>query len=198
MDRINDPSGADSSVGETPSSAIFSDGSKTKDDPKSLYRHMIHPCTPGIPTTYIPRNRRMDRRKSMMIKKTQRTLMNPNMMYKKSRGYYYNPLLYYKRNIDKTYYYKYFKSYSHDHRLLISNNQCQCPKGKIHDTNCPWYNPDIIYILDTKGDLSIIEQAAKQKIYQMYQNTLNNPPESCGCGTAAENCLHGTQHRNCG
>ena len=70
--------------------------------------------------------------------------------------------------------------------MLTSENECQCPRGKIHDTNCPWYNPDIIYILDTKGDLSISEQAAQQKIYQMYQNTLNNPPESCGCGTAAE------------
>ena len=48
------------------------------------------------------------------------------------------------------------------------------------------YYTDIIYILDTKGDLSTSEQAAQQKIYQMYQNTLNNPPESCGCGTAAE------------
>ena len=66
----------------------------------------------------------------------------------------------------------------------MNDDEWHCTQGKIHDTNCPWYNPDIIYILDTKGDLSISEQAAQQKLYQMYQNTLNNPPESCGCGTA--------------
>ena len=65
-------------------------------------------------------------------------------------------------------------------------SECQCPRGKMHHSNCPWYNPDIIYILDTKGDLSTSEQAAQQKIYSMYQNTTNNPPEICGCGTAAE------------
>ena len=53
---------------------------------------------------------------------------------------------------------------------------------------------DIIYILDNNNDLSTSELAAQQKIYQMYQSTLNNPPESCGCGTAAGNSLHGTQH----
>ena len=60
------------------------------------------------------------------------------------------------------------------------------PRGKIHDSNCSWYHPDIIYILDTKGDISTSEQAAQQKMYQMYQNTLNNPPENCAYGTAAE------------
>ena len=69
--------------------------------------------------------------------------------------------------------------------MLMSDEECQCPRGRLHDSKCPWYNPDVIYILDKKDDLSISEQAAQQKIYQMYQNTLNNPPESCGCGTAA-------------
>ena len=45
-------------------------------------------------------------------------------------------------------------------------------------------DPDIIYILDTKGNFSTSEQAAQQKIYSMYLNTTNNPPENCGCGTA--------------
>ena len=108
-----------------------------------------------------------------------------------SRGHYYNPLVYYKGNKGKTYYYQYFKPYSYDFRMLQNDEkgdpiECLCPRGKVHFTTCPWYNPDIIYILDTKGDLSTSEQAAQQKIYQMYQNTLNNPPESCGCGTAAE------------
>ena len=62
---------------------------------------------------------------------------------------------------------------------------CHCPRGKIHHFNCPLYNPDIIYIIDTKNDLSTSEQAAQQKIYNMYQNATNHPPENCGCGTAA-------------
>ena len=64
--------------------------------------------------------------------------------------------------------------------------ECLCSRGKMHFSKCPWYNPDIIYIPDNDNDLSVSEQAAQQKIYKMYQNTLNNPPESCGCGTAAE------------
>ena len=67
-----------------------------------------------------------------------------------------------------------------------------CPRGKIHHFKCPWYNPDIIYIIDTKNDLSTSEQAAQQKIYNMYQNTTNNPPENCGCGTAAAIAYMGT------
>ena len=80
VERANDPSSAASSVGETPSSVNFSDGSKTKDDPKESYLHVIHPSTPGIPSAYISRNRRMDKRRSMMIKKTQRTLMNQKVI----------------------------------------------------------------------------------------------------------------------
>ena len=106
------------------------------------------------------------------------------VIYKKNKCYYYNPLLYYKRNLDKTFYYQYFKPYCHGHRMLMNDYECQCPRGKLQDTNYPWYNPDIIYMLDTKGDLLISEQAAQQKIYRMYQNNRNNLPESCCCGTA--------------
>ena len=63
VDKIQDASGAASSVSEIPSSANFSDGSQTKDDPPCLNLHVIHPCTPGITITYNPRNRRMDRRR---------------------------------------------------------------------------------------------------------------------------------------
>ena len=113
-----------------------------------------------------------------------------------SRGHYYNPLVYCNRHKGKTYYYQYFKPYSYDFRMLQNDEkgdpiECLCPRGKVHFTTCPWYNPDIIYILDTKGDLSTSEQAAQQKIYQMYHKTLNNPPESCGCGTAAERAYMG-------
>ena len=74
--------------------------------------------------------------------------------------------------------------------MLLNNEygepiKCQCPKGKIHHKQCPWYNPDIIYIIDFQEDLSPSKLAAQQKIY-IYQNTIHNPPEHCGCGTAAE------------
>ena len=62
--------------------------------------------------------------------------------------------------------------------------KCHCHRGKVHHFICPWYNPAVIYIIDTKGDLSTSKQAGQQKIYNMYQNTTNNPPENCGCGTA--------------
>ena len=66
---------------------------------------------------------------------------------------------------------------------------CQCPKTEPHDTKCEWYDPNIIYILETQGDISASEEAAQQKIYHLYLNSLNsthNPPEYCGCGTAEQ------------
>ena len=91
----------------------------------------------------------------------------------------------------KTYYFKYFKAYAGDHRMLVKNDygepiKCHCPEGKIHHVQCPWYHPDVIYIIDFQEDLSSIELAAQQKIYNIYQDTIHNPPENCGCGTAAE------------
>ena len=64
--------------------------------------------------------------------------------------------------------------------------KCHCPEGKIHNVQCPWYHPDVIYIIDSQEDLSSIELAAQQKIYIIYQNTTHNTPEHCGCGTVAE------------
>ena len=104
----------------------------------------------------------------------------------KSKGVSYYPFLTYKRNHDKIFYYKYFRPYSHDYRRLRMEEECQFPQGELHSTKCEWYEPETIYILDTQGDISASEEAAQQKIYHMYLNTLNNPPEHCGCGTAAE------------
>ena len=188
VDKIQDPSGAASSVGEKPSSAEFLNGSKTSHDPQES----ILPCDLSLhsrDTNIIKTQKQKNEQKEMddgkEVPMNSDETKGDGVMYRKSSGYYYNPFLYYKRNLDKTYYYQYFKPYSHDHRMLMCDDECHCPRGKIHDSNCSWYNPDIIYILDTKGDLSISEQDAQRKIYQMYQNTLSNPPESCGCGTAA-------------
>ena len=91
----------------------------------------------------------------------------------------------------KTYCYKYFRPYKYDWRLLLTNDnggpiKCTCPRGRIHDKKCVWYNPNHINIPDTRNDLSISEQAAQGKIYDMYQNTQNGQQELCECGTAAE------------
>ena len=99
--------------------------------------------------------------------------------------------LYCTSSTGKTYSFKYFKAYPHDHRMLLNDDygepiKCHCPEGKIHHVQCPWYHPDVIYIIDFQEDLSSIELAAQQKIYNIYQNTIHNPPEHCGCGTAAE------------
>ena len=110
---------------------------------------------------------------------------------KKSRGIYYNPLLYCTSSTGKNYYFMFFKAYPYDHRILLNDDygqliKCQCPEGKIHHVQCPWYHPDVIYIMDFQENLSSSELAAQLKIYNIYQNTIHNPPEHCGCGTAAE------------
>ena len=105
---------------------------------------------------------------------------------KKRKGFSYYPFLTYKRDTNKTFYYKYFRPYSHDYRRLRMEEKCQCPKAEPHSNKCEWYEPNIIYILDTQGDISASEEAAQQKIYHMYLNSLQNPPEYCGCRTAAE------------
>ena len=45
---------------------------------------------------------------------------------KKRKGFSYYPLLTYKRDLDKTFYYKYFRPYSHDYRRLRMEEDCQC------------------------------------------------------------------------
>ena len=199
QDKIQDTSGA-ASENDITSSADLSDGYKAIDDPQvseSLHDSSLHSRDTN---TIHSENQRNGQKKMSGDNHNEESPMdlgddsnktNENKgngkTEKKSRGYYYNPLVYHTSVTGKTYYYQYFKPYSHDHRMLKAeqSRECHCPKGKIHHFNCPWYNPDIIYILDTKGDLSTSEQAAQQKIYNMYQNTKNSPPENCGCGTKA-------------
>ena len=49
---------------------------------------------------------------------------------KKRKGFSYYPLLTYKRDLDKTFYYKYFRPYSHDYRRLRMEEDCQCPQNR--------------------------------------------------------------------
>ena len=106
---------------------------------------------------------------------------------KKNRGIW----LYCTSSTGKLYSFKYFKAYPHDHRMLLNDDygepiKCHSPEGKIHHVQCPWYHPDVIYIIDFQEDLYSIELAAQQKIYNIYKDTIHNPSENCGCGTAAE------------
>ena len=64
---------------------------------------------------------------------------------------------------------------------------CTCPRGGLHNEQCPWYHPEVINVPDIENNLSTSEQAAQGKIYDMYhQNSQHVQQESCGCGTAAE------------
>ena len=77
---------------------------------------------------------------------------------KKNRGIW----LYCTSSTGKLYSFKYFKAYPHDHRMLLNDDygepiKCHCPEGKIHHAQCPWYHPDVIYIIDFQEDLSSIE-----------------------------------------
>ena len=93
---------------------------------------------------------------------------------KKRKGFSYYPLLTYKRDLDKTFYYKYFRPYSHDYRRLRMEEDCQCPQTEPHDTKCEWYDPNIIYILEAPDDISASEEAAQQKIYDLYMSSMNS------------------------
>ena len=118
---------------------------------------------------------------------------------KKRKGFAYYPLLTYKKNLDKTYYYKYFRPYSHDYRRLRVEEDCQCPKTEPHDTGCEWYDTNIIYILEDQNDISASEEAAQQKIYDLYMKSMSTSlhlKEACGCGSAAEIAYMG-HHTGC-
>ena len=92
----------------------------------------------------------------------------------------------------KTYSFRYFKAYKFDWRVVMNYQNeepmlCTCPRGRLHNQQCPWYHPEVINVPDIENTLSTIEQAAQGKIYDLYQqNTQNGQQEPCGCGTAAE------------
>ena len=76
---------------------------------------------------------------------------------------------------------------------------CQCPNSEPHDTKCEWYDPNIIYILEAPDDISASEEAAQQKIYDLYMKSMNSShhqTECCGCGSAAEIAYMG-HHTGC-
>ena len=97
----------------------------------------------------------------------------------------FKPLMYYNRHLDRYYYFRYFKSYKYDHRLLEMGHDCGCLPRRLHKTSCSCYDDNSICLIDTQADLSISEKTAQHKIYKIYMETLNNLPDECGCGTLA-------------
>ena len=75
----------------------------------------------------------------------------------------FKPLMYYNRHLDRHYYFRYFKPYMFDHRLLTMGHDCGCPMRRLHKTSCSWYDSDNIYMIDTQADLSISEKSASAK-----------------------------------
>ena len=173
------------------SSAELSVSYKTTAKPESLYKQSLHSrdssklkSTTQKEVESITDDTPMDLEVDTKEDECRIPLGTPK---KKNRGIW----LYCTSSTGKLYSFKYFKAYPHDHRMLLNDDygepiKCHCPEGKIHHVQCPWYHPDVIYIIDFQEDLSSIELAAQQKIYNIYQNTIHNPPEHCGCGTAAE------------
>ena len=150
-------------------------------------------------TKVLQKDLKKKRKKGKNEKETTRTVENPMLIddeepdedriIKKRKGFSYYPLYTYKRNLDKTFYYKYFKPCSHDYRRLRMEEDCTCSETEPHNTNCEWYDPDTIFILDAINDISASEEAALQQIYDLYMASLNSShphKEECGCGTAAE------------
>ena len=119
----------------------------------------------------------------------QKTDDNQSIMYalmsKRSNYVCFKPLIYYNKQLDRNYYYKFFKPYTFHHRLLTMDYDCGCPKRRVHKSSCSWYDTDNIYMIETRADISISEKVAQQKIYKIYMETLNNLPDECGCGTLA-------------
>ena len=107
------------------------------------------------------------------------------MMSRRANYVCFKPSMYYNKHLDRYYYYRYFKPYTFDHRLLTMGHDCGCPVRRLHKTSCSWYDTDNIYMIESRADLSICEKSAQQKIYKIYMETLNNLPEECGCGTLA-------------
>ena len=66
---------------------------------------------------------------------------------KKTSYVCFKPLMYYNRHQDIYYYYRYFKPYMFNHRLLTMGHDCGCPVRRLHKTSCFWYGSDTIYMV---------------------------------------------------
>ena len=102
------------------------------------------------------------------------------VMSKRANYVCFKPLMHYNKHLDRYYYYRYFKPYTFDHRVLTMGHDCGYPKRRLHKASCSWYDTDNIYMIEKRADLSISKKSAQQKIYKIYMETLNNLPDECG------------------
>ena len=126
-----------------------SEGSQTKAEPQmsdKLHDSSLHSReNKGTSSTKILQNNPKQKKKTKKEKKerkTTRTDEDPMLIddeepdedriIKKKQGFSYYPLYTYKRNLDKTFYYKYFKPCSHDYRRLRMENDCTCSETEPH------------------------------------------------------------------
>ena len=62
---------------------------------------------------------------------------------RKTKYICFKPLMYYNKHIwDRYYYFRYFKPYKFDHRLLTMGHNCGCQPRRLHKTSCSWYDSD--------------------------------------------------------
>ena len=110
-------------------------------------RAEVHPLLQGLQNNQKQKKKTKKEKKE---RKTTRTDEDPMLIddeepdedriIKKRKGFSYYPLYTYKRNLDKTFYYKYFKPCSHDYRRLRMEEDCSCSETDPHNTNCEWYD----------------------------------------------------------
>ena len=160
---------------------------KIKDQARQNQKQMKNPTRNDVPFS-VPRQKDTDEENE---EPTMDMLDEGDQSVDSNKPSKFDPLVKVDNEKGKTYCYKYFRPYKYDWRLLLTNDngesiECTCPRAGIHGKKCVWYNPNYINIPDTRNDLSISEQAALGKIYDMFQNTQNGQEELCGCGTSAE------------
>ena len=68
----------------------------------------------------------------------------------------------------KTYSFRYIKVYKFDWKLLMNNPNgepmtCKCPRGRLHNQQCPWYHPDVINVPDIENILSTRNKQHKER-----------------------------------
>ena len=190
---------------------MFLVGTKKWQNPRCQTYCVIHPYIPGM--KLLHQTHQTDQKKKKKNKKKNKdrsdeTDESPIILNeedqtegreipKKRKGFSYYPLLTYKRNIDKTFYYMYFRPYSHDYRRLRMEEDCQCPQTEPHDNKCEWYDPNIIYILEAQDDISASEEATQQKIYDLYMSSTQfNIPRNriLWLWYSSRDSLHGPSH----
>ena len=96
-----------------------------------------------------------------------------------SMPYKFDQIVYMDNVKGKTYSFRYFKAYKFDWRLIMNYQNeepmlCTCPRGRLHNQQCPWYHPEVINVPDIENTLSTSEQAAQGKIYDMYHQNIQN------------------------